>query len=367
MKILLLGECSNLHSTLADGLRILGHDVTVASDGSKWMGNDRDIDISRSGYDFLTSIKYLAGIHKKFKAFRGYDVVQIKNPLFLDLKISRNLSFFRYLKKHNAKVFLGAFGTDYFWEKACFDKKTFKYSDFYINDIPTKNLKTATILKNVWSGTEKQVGNIEMAESCNGIIACLYEYQKAYEPYYKNKLTYIPLPINTAALKYKEKGSDNEKLKFFIGIQKDRSEIKGTDIMYKALLKIQKKYPEEICVNMVQSVPLAQYVKIMSESDILLDQIYSYTPGMNGLIAMAQGLVLVGGGEPEMYEVINENQNFPIINVFPSEKDIFDKLEELIINKKNISNLSVNSRLFVEKHHDYINVAQQYIDFWNSR
>jgi hypothetical protein len=105
----------------------------------------------------------------------------------------------------------------------------------------------------------------------------------------------------------------------------------------------------------------------MSESDILLDQIYSYTPGMNGLIAMAQGLVLVGGGEPEMYDLINETHNFPITNVYPSEKDVFDKLEELIINKKNIPNLSVNSRDFVEKHHDYIKVAQQYIDFWNSK
>ena len=37
MKILLLGEASNLHWTLAEGLRTLGHDVTVASGGSGWM------------------------------------------------------------------------------------------------------------------------------------------------------------------------------------------------------------------------------------------------------------------------------------------------------------------------------------------
>jgi hypothetical protein len=366
MKILLLGECSNLHSTLADGLRFLGHDVTVASDGSKWMGNDRDIDISRSGYNLWNSIKYLAYIHNTFRTFRNYDVVQIKNPLFLDLKINRNLSFFQYLKKYNEKVFLGAFGTDYFWEKASFDKKTFRYSDYYIGETPT-NLRAANLLKNEWSGTQKQEVNIEIAESCNGIIACLYEYYKSYEPYYKNKLTYISLPINTSLLEYRQKGLDGEKLKFFIGIQKDRSEFKGTDIMYKALLRIYDKYSKKILINKVESVPLSQYVKIMSESDILLDQIYSYTPGMNGLMAMAQGLVLVGGGEPEMYELMNENEIFPITNVFPSEKDVFDKLEELIINKKNIQDLSANSRIFIEKHHNYINIAQQYISFWNSK
>lgn len=43
MKILLLGEASNLHWTLAEGLRSLGHQVTVASNGSHWMDNSRDI------------------------------------------------------------------------------------------------------------------------------------------------------------------------------------------------------------------------------------------------------------------------------------------------------------------------------------
>ena len=36
MKILLLGEYSNLHATLAEGLRELGHKVTVVSDGNAW-------------------------------------------------------------------------------------------------------------------------------------------------------------------------------------------------------------------------------------------------------------------------------------------------------------------------------------------
>lgn len=35
-KILLLGEYSNVHATLADGLRKLGHQVTVLSNGDFW-------------------------------------------------------------------------------------------------------------------------------------------------------------------------------------------------------------------------------------------------------------------------------------------------------------------------------------------
>ena len=36
MKILLIGEYSNVHHTLALGLKALGHEVTVASDGDGW-------------------------------------------------------------------------------------------------------------------------------------------------------------------------------------------------------------------------------------------------------------------------------------------------------------------------------------------
>ena len=320
MKILLLGEYSALHSTLADGLRLLGHDVTVASDGCKWMDNDRDINLARKGYDFYNSIKYLAAVNKTFKKFKDYDVVQIKSPSFLDLKIKRNLEFYRFLKKNNAKVFLGAFGTDYFWEKICLENKELRYSDLFIGNKPLD------IYKCEWIEDQFQEANIEVAETCNGIVSCLYEYYKAYEPYYKNKLTYIPLPINTDFLQYNQKGT-KDKIKFFIGIQKLKSKLKGTDLFLEEVMKIQETYPKEVLVNKVTSLPWLEYVKIMSESDVILDQLYSYTPAMNGLIGMSQGLVLVGGGEPEMYELQNENNNHPIVNVFPSKEDIYNKLD----------------------------------------
>lgn len=361
MKILLIGEFSNLHSTLAAGLKLLGHDVTVVSDGGGWMEIDSDINLSRSGYDFFNSIKYLGRVHNIFRKFKNFDIVQINNPSFLNLNIQRNLYFYRFLRKNNAKVFLGAFGADYFWEKSCLENKTLRYSDLFIGDIPLD------IYKCSWIGTQFEDANIEIAETCNGIISCLYEYQKSYEPYYKDKLEYIPLPINTDMLQYQQKGVEGDKIKFFIGIQKFKSKLKGTDILLEELLKIQKVYSNEILIHKATSLPWSQYVKTLSESDVLLDQIYSYTPAMNGLIGMAQGLVLVGGGEPEMCELLNEKNNFPIINVFPSREDIYQKLEKLIQNKQNIPEISSASRKFVEKHHNYINVAQQYVDFWNSK
>lgn len=135
--------------------------------------------------------------------------------------------------------------------------------------------------------------------------------------------------------------------------------------MYKALQKIEAKYPDQCEIVKVESVPYHEYIKIMSESDVILDQLYSYTPGMNALAAMAQGITAVGGGEPEMYELLGEVENKPVINVLPTEEDVYDKLESLIKNKDRLHESSKNSFLFIRKHHDYLNVAQEYVKAWS--
>lgn len=61
MKILLLGEYSNVHATLARGLRNLGHEVTVVSNGDFWKDYPRDIDVSRKSGPFSGVRLYLEG------------------------------------------------------------------------------------------------------------------------------------------------------------------------------------------------------------------------------------------------------------------------------------------------------------------
>ena len=132
MKILLLGEASNLHWTLAEGLRALGHDVTVASNGSNWMNNQRDISLIRNSHNVFDSIKYIGNILRYLPHFTNYDIVQIKNPIFLDLKPSKNKLIYKFLKANNQKLFLDALATDYV--------KTKTFSDILIF-IQTKNRK----------------------------------------------------------------------------------------------------------------------------------------------------------------------------------------------------------------------------------
>lgn len=362
MKILLLGEYSNVHNTLAEGLRALGHQVTVASDGDSWKNYPRDINLERRKGK-IGGISLVAKLYSLLPSWRGYDVVQLINPIFVELKAERLFAIYHYLRQHNKCVILGAYGMDYYWVHTCSHEKPLRYSDFNIGD---KVRTDADAIKEQrdWLGTPKGVLNQLIAVDCDAVITALYEYHVCYQPKFPTKTHFIPLPI-----KMPESTDihiqDDGKLRFFIGISKNRSEYKGTDIMLKAAQNIQTKYPDRVKLNIAEGVPFAQYQQLLNGSDAILDQLYSYTPAMNALLAMSKGIINIGGGEPESYELLKETQLHPIINVQPTYESVYDALEQLVLHPECIDKLKQQSMEYVRRHHDYLKVAKEYVNIYN--
>lgn len=365
MKILLLGEYSNVHATLADGLRHLGHQVTVASNGDFWKNYPRDISLARNPGKF-GGAGLMLKLYALLPLFRGYDVVQLINPMFVELKAGRIFPIYRYLRRHNGKVFLGGYGMDWYWVNTCISEKHLDYSDFNIG----AELRTnADALKERqdWIGTAKERLNKHIAADCDGIVAGLFEYWSCYSRYFPQKTAFIPFPIKVPEKARRDFSFTGYPVKVFIGINKSRSEYKGTDIMLEAARDVASKHPGKMSIIKAESVPFAEYQKLMEGCDAILDQLYSYTPAMNSLLAMSKGIVCIGGGEEENYEIINENALRPIINVRPCYQSVYDELERLILHPEVIPDLKRQSVSYVEKHHDYIKVARQYESLYNGK
>lgn len=359
MKILLIGEYSNLHWTIAKGLRQLGYDVTVASDGCSWMQNSRDINISLQSLSLYHRIKYRFDILKSLTQFKGYDIVQFISPSFLRLNPTDLLRIFAYLKCHNGKLFLGAFGTDYYYTKGALEG-IYRYSDF---KIPNGDGSFRSVDPNLqWMDKPLMHLNTQMAEQCNGIIACLYEYYHAYKGDFADKLAYAPLPIDTTEIT--PTATYNGKARFFVGVQRSKRILKGCDIMLDALNGVAANYPDRVDVQVVESLPYSEYIECLTQSNILVDQLYSYTPAMNALLGMARGMVTVSGGEPEMYNLIGESKNHPIVNMQPTMHSAIEEFTKLVESIDTLPQRGADSRKFVEQHHNYIDVAKRYIDIW---
>lgn len=361
MRILLLGEYSNVHATLAKGLRELGHEVTVVSNGDFWKNYPRDIDLSRS-YTKWGGLKYWLRLIRLLPKLRGYDVVQLINPMFLELKAARIKPVYRYLRRHNRRIFLGAFGMDYYWVSTCCRERPLRYSDFNIgNDLRTND--DALQERRDWLDTDKQRLNELIANDCDGIITGLYEYHVCYEPKFPDKTQFIPFPI-VVGDKPDVCPTPPERLRLFIGINRTRSEYKGTDIMLRAAQDVQTAYPDKVELRIAENIPFEQYVEMMNGSDAILDQLYSYTPSMNPLEAMTKGIICIGGGEPENYAILGEEELRPIVNVQPTYESVRHELEQLVLHPERVPRLREESWQYVKRHHDYLKVARQYEQFY---
>lgn len=363
MKILLLGEYSNVHWTLACALRRLGHEVCVVSDGDCWKGYPADIPLVRKP-GRRGAVTYLCKLLRLLPKLRGYDVVQLINPVhFVDLKAERAIRIYDYLRRHNRRVFLGAFGYDYYYVYDSVMRRTLRYCDFYT---PVREVRHEwnTVNEHDWLHTFKKEASLHVAETCDGIITGLYEYDVAYRPCFPEKTTFVPMPIEITSDRRVEMNEENRVVRFFIGINRSRTALKGTDIMLRALERVVAKYPDRAEMVKAESVPFAEYKEMMRGCDVLLDQIYSYTPAMNALMAMEQGLIVVSGGEEESYAILGEKELRPIINVQPDEEDVYRQLEQLVLHPERMAQLKRDSIEYVRRHHDSIKVAERYLAAW---
>ncbi len=392
MKILLLGEYSNVHWTLAEGLRKLGHQVTVLSNGDFWKDYPRDINLVRTPGKW-GGIRYMARLYSLLPRLRGYDVVQLINPMFLEIKAERIFPIYRYLRRHNGKMVMGGFGMDYYWVSTCCNEKPLRYSDFNIGD-KLRTDEDALRERRDWLGTKKEELNRFIAEDCDAIVTGLYEYQVCYQPHFPEKTTFIPYPIkleekslspapspvgrgdssnedsqaaskshSTLHIPHSTTSPSGDKrgaLSLFIGINRSRSVYKGTDIMLRAAQAIKAQYPDRVDLQIAESVPFAQYQQMLNGADAILDQLYSYTPSMNPLMAMSKGIICIGGGEPENYEILGETELRPIINVQPTYESVYHELEQLVLHPERIPELKRQSIEYIRRHHEYLKVARQY-------
>lgn len=365
MKILLLGEYSGVHTFLAEGLRELGHEVTTASNGDFWKNFPRDIDLKRES-SLKGKLSFTWRLLKALPKMKGYDIVQLVNPMFLELKAQTIQTIYNYLRKHNKKVVLCCMGNDYYYPKVNSELKPMRYSDYNIGD-KDRCVEFAKMMYDDWVDTPKGELNRFIARDCDAIVAGAYEF---WLPMYltsdcnthgtplREKLHSIPFPYKLFDEVHPE---PSEKLRVFIGISKARSEFKGTDIMLQAAEDLQKKYPSLIELRIAEGIPFAEYQHMMDNSDVLMDQIYAYGPAMNALLALSKGIICISGAEPEHYDLLKEKDCQPIVNVEPTYDSVYKELERLILMPKSeLQSLKKESRNYVLRNHDYMKVAKEY-------
>ena len=157
-------------------------------------------------------------------------------------------------------------------------------------------------------------------------------------------------------------------LKVLVGIQPKRDYLKGAKRIASFVESVARRHPGKIEIKYVEGVPYDEYMHMLDKADVLVDQLYSYTPSMNSLAAMARGTVVIGGGEEEYYEFIGEKTLRPIINVRPDvpDEENITAIERALFTDGMLERMAQESIQFVHKYHDYRLVAKQYEQLYYS-
>lgn len=369
-RILLIGDYSNCHRTLATGLRNLGCEVTQMSSGTKWMQTERQIDISRAP-GRLGGLRHFVRFRwgDISRIIRGYDIVAVHDPHFTELHPHRLRPLYDRLRRDNGRVFLTAMSTDIpFLDMLSAPDSPLRYSEWFVDGQPSRMYLADPAEWDRWHSRAITDYQRHFFDTVDGAVSVLYEYQLGMERALgTDRTAYGGIPVDTSLFTPVTLPEKPEKVKLFLGRDRTRKLMKGSDLLEEAALAAMERHPGRAELQIVENVSFARFTELLRGAHVVLDQIYSYTPATTALMAMACGLNTVSGAEPEYYRFINEAECRPIINAPITLPELTDTLGEIITHPELIAPRGRESRKFVERHNDATVVARRFLDFWLSK
>lgn len=368
-KILLLGDYSNCHKSLAGGLSALGCEVVVASDGSRWVNSLRDIDITRTPGKAGGLSHWLRMERLLRSQLSGFDIVAVNDPMFASLRPALTKRLFNLLRKRNGSVFLTSMSTDLpFLDMLQAEDSPLNYSEWFVNGSPSRYYHANTATWKKWHAPQITDYQNYFFDNIDGAVSVLFEYHLGMERRLGlSRAAYGGIPIQTELFQPVALPESPKRIRLFLGRDRTRMLEKGSDMLEMAAKKVVEKYPDRAELIVVENRPYSEFSELLRSAHVVLDQIYSYTPATTALMAMAYGLNVVSGGEPEFYDFIGETDNRPVINAPIEFEPLCSAIEQVVLHPEEIRSRGMRSREFVVKHNDSRVVARRFLDFWNER
>jgi hypothetical protein len=145
----------------------------------------------------------------------------------------------------------------------------------------------------------------------------------------------------------------------------NRYGFKGTRVVEQARELFYKGHYTNCQFDICGNLPFVEYQKKLQATNVIIDQVYSHSSGVNGLLSLAMGKVVLGGAEPVALKYLGLDSS-PIINITPDPASIVHALEGLCSDTKKISELGLQGREFIEKNHCSKKIAGRYLEAWSS-
>ena len=376
MRILLIGEYSRLHNSLKEGLLKLGHNVILTSSGDSFknfpsdylyipkvcnfwfFGKIRNLLLKVIPFD-LEELERGIRFYMLIKHFKNFDYVQLINEKPIQTFSFFELFLLKKIFKNNQKVFLLSAGVDKINVDFMLNNKNFKsILQPYFTD---PSLKKEYDYVFAYLKKNHQKTHQFVYDHCRGIIASDIDY---VIPLIDNKkfLGLIPNPIISEQFDYINLNI-NDRIIIFLGINRGNYHQKGIPFFRKSLEKIAEKYTDKVEIIIAENIPYKKYMSIYDKCHILLDQTFANDQGYNALEAMSRGKVVFTGAELAFENEYRLTEKVAI-NAKANVDYLVAELSQLVENPAEILKISERAKAFILKEHNYIDIAEKYMNVW---
>lgn len=341
-KILIYGDYSGYGKSLAKGFRENGLKCDVfnpfGGDGFKNIKSDFSIPYECSKLTRFISIVKLTPLILK------YDVFFIMNPVFMRFIYFGPvlLLLFKLLRK---KMILLCCGDDvpyiYWGAKG-------KLNYWMYDNIPLPK-------KKYFQTTTDKFENWLVASMVDHIIPTMYDYAEAWRmTKFSSKVrNTVPLACDGETF---NKVTCNNNIKIMHGIT--RADVKGSKNIIAALDMVKETFGDRVEIIIVSKLPHDEYLQLIKDVDISIDQSRVNSYGMNAIYSMLNGhVVLTCANELCLKEF--KLDYIPLISIIDDKYMIFNELKALIDNKEKINELKKDAKIFASTFHSPVRIAKE--------
>lgn len=326
---------ANIITGYQSGFNYNGHEVVVLEkEKSKYYESNNFKKI----YRFLDNINFKLKFMNLIKEKIDYTIQNFRCKIFLKKHIKTTdlfvfiwspirsdiLTDYRYLKKKEKKIITVFVGSDVRYTPAFVMQYKIKEVSGWNYDMNDEDLN-------------QKLKYIRIAELYSDMILSVPDQSGLAI----RNFNHFFLPIDLK--RYKLKLMENVIPKIIHA--PTRKGAKGTDFFIKVLNQL-KQEGIQFEFTLIQNLNNNELLNLLTESDILLDELYAHGPGMLSTEAMALGCVVVTKKDLTNIAIFDA----PICNV--SLENLYDVIKGLILDKNKRQEIALKARKYVEENNE---------------
>lgn len=248
-----------------------------------------------------------------------------------------------FLKKLGKKIVVFFMGSEQRWKNAYEQEmSSFGISSYYSRFSPYDYQFSLKALS-------EKLRYLRYVEKYADVIYSLpNQSQLSLRPYH-----HFYIPVNTQIIAEK---TEQRKVPLIVHAPTKRA-VKGTDIVLETFERL-KNIGIKFEARLIENIPYREALKIYSEADIVIGELFIPSGGKLDREALAAGKVVLSSVRRDYID--NLPPDCPIIDVNPT--NLYEELKKIIPDHRQRSELAKKGRAFVEKRHDIEVVCRDVLD-----